>query len=264
MKHQTKLASATFRPFALAALFFWGGFLHGEPLTISWHGQSFFEVVTSQGSRLVIDPHAIENYGRRSVKADVVLLSHRHTDHNRLEAIENAMQAKVLEGLKAAGLGGRGAFNPVDAKIKDIRVRNIACFHDAVQGMKRGLNAIWVIEADGLRVAHLGDLGHALDGTQLRELGSVDVLMVPVGGVYTLNGLDAKKVVDQIKPTRFTIPMHYGTRVYSDLLGPDAFLGEFEDSQIQRVRGNSLQVDASKRAGAMKVEVLGFEPAPAP
>lgn len=264
VKHQNQVSIATLRPLVLAALFLVGGFLHAAPLAISWHGQSFFEVVTSSGARLVIDPHAIENYGRRSVKADVVLLSHRHTDHNRLEAIENATQAKVLEGLKAAGPGGRGVFNPVDEKIKDIRVRNIACFHDTVQGMKRGLNSIWVIEADGLRIAHLGDLGHTLDAAQLRELGNVDVVMVPVGGVYTLNGLDAKKVVEQIKPTRFTIPMHYGTRVYSDLLGPDAFLGEFEEAQIQRVKGNSIQVDASQKAGAMKVEVLGFEPAAVP
>lgn len=247
----------------LASLVFLAGAnseLLAGPVAISWHGQSFFEVVSSGGVRLALDPHAIESYGRRSMKVDAVLLSHRHTDHNRMDPIENPMQVKVLEGLKAAGPGGRAVFNPVDEKIKDVRVRDISCFHDAVQGMKRGLNTIWVIEMDGLRIAHLGDLGHQLDPAMLRELGQVDVLMVPVGGVYTLNGLDAKKVVDQIKPTRFVIPMHYGTRVYSDLLGPDAFLGEFEDNQILRIKGQTLKVDPAEKNPSMKVGVLGFEP----
>jgi len=214
----------------LASLVFLAGAnseLLAGPVAISWHGQSFFEVVSSGGVRLALDPHAIESYGRRSMKVDAVLLSHRHTDHNRMDPIENPMQVKVLEGLKAAGPGGRAVFNPVDEKIKDVRVRDISCFHDAVQGMKRGLNTIWV---------------------------------VPVGGVYTLNGLDAKKVVDQIKPTRFVIPMHYGTRVYSDLLGPDAFLGEFEDNQILRIKGQTLKVDPAEKNPSMKVGVLGFEP----
>lgn len=230
------------------------------PLSITWHGQSFFEIVTSAGVRIAIDPHAIENYGRRSVKADLVLVSHRHTDHNRMESIENAMQVKVLEGLKAAGPGGRAAFNPVDEKFKDVRVRDIATFHDNQQGMKRGLNSIWVIEADGLRIAHLGDLGHLLDQAQLRELGQLDVVLIPVGGVYTLNGLDAKKVVDQLKPARCTIPMHYGTKVYNDLLGPDAFLGEFEEASIHRLKGNTLKIDPSEKPSGMRVEVLGFDP----
>lgn len=234
------------------------------PTTISWHGQSFFEVVSPSGVRVALDPHAIESYGRRSMKVDAVLLSHRHTDHNRMDPIENAMQVKVLEGLKPAGPGGRAVFHPVDEKIRDVRVRDISCFHDSVQGMKRGLNAIWVIEIEGLRIAHLGDLGHLLDAAQLRDLGQVDVLMIPVGGVYTLNGLDAKRVVDQIKPTRFVIPMHYGTKVYSDLLGPDAFLGEFEDNQIQRIKGNSLKVDPVEKNAGLKVGVLGFEPAGIP
>ena len=234
------------------------------PTTITWHGQSFFELVTPGGVRLALDPHAIESYGRRSLKVDVVLLSHRHTDHNRMDSIENAMQVKVMEGLKPAGPGGRTVFNPVDEKIKDVRVRDISCFHDSVQGMKRGLNSIWVIEVEGLRIAHLGDLGHLLDAPQLQELGRVDVLMIPVGGVYTLNGLDAKRVVDQIKPTRFVIPMHYGTRVYADLLGPDAFLGEFEDSQILRIKGNTLSLEPGKKNEGFKVGLLGFEPAGKP
>ena len=72
---------------ALVGLLLAGGHLFAAPLAITWHGQSFFEIVTSSGLRVAIDPHAIENYGRRSVKADLVLLSHRHTDHNRLESI---------------------------------------------------------------------------------------------------------------------------------------------------------------------------------
>ena len=91
--------------------------------------------------------------------------------------------------------------------------------------MVRGRNGIWVIEMDGLHIVHLGDLGHMLTDEQLKEIGPVDVLMIPVGGIYTLNGTDAKKVIEQLKPKRYIIPMHYGIpKVFEDLLPLDEFL----------------------------------------
>ncbi len=231
---------------------------------IIWHGQSFFEIVTGDGTRVAIDPHAIENYGRKTVKSNLVLLSHRHTDHTKLEAIENLMDARVLESLKEVkGDSRRTEFIPIDERIKGIRVRNIPCFHDDQQGMRRGRNSIWVIESDGIRIAHLGDLGHQLDAGQLRLLGPVDVLMIPVGGVYTLNGIDARRVVDQIKPSRHIIPMHYGTRVYTDLLGPEAFLEEFAEGAITRIKGNNFEVGFAPPPGQQKVVLLGWESVPA-
>ena len=87
--------------------------------------------------------------------------------------------------------------------------------------------------------------------------------MIPVGGVYTLNGIDARRVVDQIKPSRHIIPMHYGTRVYTDLLGPEAFLEEFAEGAITRIKGNNFEVGFAPPPGQQKVVLLGWESVPA-
>ena len=200
-----------------------------KKLTIRWHGQSFFEIVSSDGTTIVLDPHAIENFGRQSVKADLVVCSHPHSDHTRLEVIEG--KPKVLYGVKdEKGDGRKLAWSNFDEKIKSIRLYSVGTYHDDVQGMRRGLNTVTVIEVDGFRIAHLGDLGHELSASQLKQIGEVDVLMVPIGGVYTLNGTDAKKVVEQIKPRFAIVPMHYGIKgVYEDLLTADEFLEEQEN-----------------------------------
>lgn len=214
-------------------------------ITIRWHGQSFFEVISSKGTRIVIDPHAIEAYGRKVVQADIVLISHFHDDHTQLSVVENAKKARVIYGLKdGKGDFGRHEWNSVDEKIKDVRIRTIGTYHDAMTGMQRGRNSVFILDVDGLRIVHLGDLGHTLSEAQVRRLGDVDILMIPVGGVYTLNGLDAQKVVEQIKPRRYIFPMHYGTLNYDYLLKPDAFLNEQKPETIRKIASNEFKIDA--------------------
>lgn len=219
-----------------------------KAVTIRWHGQSFFEVISSQGTRIVIDPHAIEAYGRKSVQADIVLMSHLHDDHTQLPIVENAKKAKVLNALKLE----KGEFrtteewNVLDEKINDVRIRSIGTYHDNVSGMMRGKNGVLIIDVDGLRIVHLGDLGHLLSDVQVKRIGPVDILMVPVGGVYTLNGLDAAKVVEQLKPKRCIFPMHYGTLNYDFVLKPDTFLAEFKKENIRkntRAPFNEFKID---------------------
>jgi L-ascorbate metabolism protein UlaG (beta-lactamase superfamily) len=204
-----------------------------KKLTIRWHGQSFFDIVTSGGTRVVIDPHAIEAFGRQLVEADLVVCSHLHPDHTRLEVIENKdkNKTKILYGVKdEKGDGRKLTWNNFDEKVKGVHVYAVGTYHDDAQGMKRGLNSVTVIEADGFRIVHLGDLGHELSADQLKLIGQADVLMVPVGGVYTLNGTDAKKVVEQIKPRYAVLPMHRGIKgLYEDLLTADEFLEEQEN-----------------------------------
>src|SRR6185312_8897054 len=148
-----------------------------------------------------------------------------------------------------------------DEKIKDVRIRNFGTYHDATGGMQRGKNAVFVIEMDGLRIAHLGDLGHTLSEAQLRRLGEIDILMIPVGGVYTLNGLDAQKVVEQIKPTRYILPMHYGTRVYTDLLDLSYFLDDQKMGKVERfLRTNEITIDPkSKPPEEPIIAILNWE-----
>jgi L-ascorbate metabolism protein UlaG (beta-lactamase superfamily) len=233
-------------------------------VTIRWHGQSFFEIVTSKGTRIVFDPHLIDAYGRNVCKADLVLLSHNHTDHVQTSVVENLDKAKVLRGLKdEKGDGKKVDWNAIDETFKDVKIRTMGTYHDQTNGMQRGLNSIFILEFDGLKIAHLGDLGHMLSDAQLKKLGEVDVLFVPVGGVYTLNGEDAAKVVKQIKPRRYVIPMHYGiTGVYEDVLSADEFLDESPKETIKRYKTNELVIDPSaKPPAAAEIAVLYWKSA---
>jgi L-ascorbate metabolism protein UlaG (beta-lactamase superfamily) len=225
-------------------------------LVIRWHGQSFFEIISSKGTRIVIDPHAIEQYGRPSVKADIILTSHLHTDHTQADVVENYRDAKRIDGVVGAD-NLKGRWNIVtDLKIKDVTLTSIGTYHDEQEGLTRGKNVIWLIDVDGLRIAHLGDLGHFLRTADQKKAGKVDVLMIPVGGVYTINGSDAKRVVEQIKPTRYILPMHYGTPVYDALLTPDEFLEDQKKESVKKLKTNELVIDPSAKPPAEPEIVL--------
>lgn len=230
----------------LAFLLVWTGTASAQDqrVHIRWHGQSFFEILTTKGTRIVTDPHAIEAFGRPMVKADLILMSHLHVDHTRLDAITNSKDARQINALKK-GEGSRGPeWNLVDEQFKDVHVQTMGTFHDDMAGSIRGKNGVFILDVDGLRIVHLGDLGHTLGRAQLKKLGKVDVLMIPVGGVYTLNGLEAQKVVAQIKPTRYILPMHYGTRVYTELLDLEYFLDDQKMGTVQRFKTtNELSID---------------------
>jgi L-ascorbate metabolism protein UlaG (beta-lactamase superfamily) len=220
-----------------------------KPVTIRWHGQSFFEVISPEGVRIVLDPHAIEAYGRNEVQADLVLMTHFHTDHTRTDVVTNLKEARQINALKKLDREGtRQDWNVVDEKLKDVRVRTVGTYHDDATGLQRGKNGIFVLDVGGLRVVHLGDLGHLLNPTQIRKIGPVDVLMIPVGGTYTINGLDAQKVVEQLKPRRYIIPMHYGTPVYDYLLNlnQSGFLDDQTMGTVKRYAGNELTVDPNE------------------
>ena len=230
---------------------------------LTWFGQSFFVVETSTGTRVAFDPHAIDAFGRQTTKADLVLMSHPHPDHVRLEVIENRAKAKVIEGIKTpapaeARPPPRPQWNPVEEKFKDVSIRSVGVFHDGMQGLQRGKNMIFIIEFDGLKLAHLGDLGHLLTDEQLRQLGAVDVLLIPVGGVYTINGDQAKKVIAQIKPTKYVLPMHYGTKLFDDLATPDEFLDG--QTNVKRMPAtNELTLDPAFKPTEPQITVLGWK-----
>lgn len=226
-----------------------------KKVIIRWHGQSFFELETSKGTKVVFDPHMIEEYGRIMVKADLVLISHFHNDHTQVEVIENRDKAKIINGLKPSAK--RVEWNLIDEKFRDVRVSTVGAYHDTTQGMERGKNTIFIVEADGMRFVFLGDLGHKLTDAQAKAIGAVDVLMIPVGGVYTLNGADAKEVVAQLKPKKYIIPMHYGTKVYEDLLPADEFL---EDQlNVKKYAGNRLDVESDFNPKEPQIAVLNWK-----
>ncbi|NYT01986.1 MAG: MBL fold metallo-hydrolase [Methanosarcinales archaeon] len=179
-------------------------------MEITWFGHSLFRIVDSVGRIVVCDPFDESvGYKKPKIKANVLLISHEHYDHNNARAIQGKPTVIRGPGLhRAAGLEFKG----------------IPCHHDAQGGRLRGENTIFCFSMDGIRLCHLGDLGHILSQETVREIGPVDVLFVPVGGIFTLDARGAHRVVDQLSP-KIAIPMHYQTRSLSfDLEPVDRFL----------------------------------------
>jgi L-ascorbate metabolism protein UlaG (beta-lactamase superfamily) len=230
-------------------------------VTIRWYGQSFFQLTSSKGTRVAFDPNAIEAYGRPMAPADLVLVSHNHDDHNQLDSIENRAQARVILGLTPPDPAKRQRekWNTVDEQFRDVKVYSVPSYHDNEGGFRRGLNTIFVVEVDGLRIVHLGDLGHELSEAQAKRIGDVDVLMIPAGGVYTMNGTEAKAVIAKLKPRLYVLPMHYGTKVYDDLLPPDEFLDGLKLKVSRHLSTNELVVPADlKKPEGPEVVLLGW------
>jgi L-ascorbate metabolism protein UlaG (beta-lactamase superfamily) len=233
-----------------------------KKVTIRWHGQSFFDIESSQGTRIATDPHAIENFGPQHVSADLVLVSHFHNDHSQVGVIERRnprAEIKVLYGLKR-DKNNREDWNPIDEDFKDVHIRTIGVYHDDVQGTERGKNAVFIITVDGLKIVHLGDLGHQLSDLQIKNIGPVDVLMIPIGGVYTLNGSEAKRVVAALKPRKYILPMHYGTKDYDSLLPADEFIdGQKPGTVKQMFDTNKLEVATDFKPADPLIVLLGWQ-----
>ena len=190
-------------------------------MKIIWHGHACFELVTDEGS-LLLDPYA-DGYVRGlklpPVCADAVICSHSHSDHSAAELVQ------------------------LTGKTPRFTVERIPSWHDECCGRKRGENMITVIEAEGMRICHLGDLGHELSAEQLDAIGKIDVLMIPVGGVYTIDAPTAKRVAEAIAPT-VTVPMHYrGKGVGLRIIAPcDDFTSLFPEDVVQYLSTNELTV----------------------
>lgn len=166
-------------------------------MIITCLGHAKFLLELENGMRLVTDPFdASTGYPVVPVRADVVLVSHQHHDHNALDTVQG--YTRVLDAPGTHTLS------------TDVSVEAMEAFHDGEQGRLRGKTLLSVISAEGLRVAHLGDLGHMPDEKQTALLRDVDVLMVPVGGHYTIGPEQAKAVCDMLNP-RIILPMHYRT-----------------------------------------------------
>lgn len=179
-------------------------------------GHAKFLIELENGLRIVIDPYdATCGYPVTPVKADVVLVSHGHHDHSAVDTIPG--MPRVIDKAGAYDLGD------------GVTVTAVEAFHDDAQGTKRGRTLLFSIRAEGLNAIHLGDLGHIPNAEQINALGTADVLMVPVGGFFTIDAAQAKETAELLQ-ARVILPMHYKTRANADwpIASVEAFTGLYD------------------------------------
>jgi L-ascorbate metabolism protein UlaG (beta-lactamase superfamily) len=221
----------------------------GDPdvgVQVTWNGHSCFTLKDSVGRTVVIDPFDdTVGYGRLSVKADALLITHEHFDHNEKRAVRS--RGRDLELVNSTG---------VISAAGGLSVMGVASDHDKEAGQINGSNRMFSFMMGGLRFVHLGDLGQGtLSSAQVAALGQVDVLFVPVGGTVTIDARQAKAVVDQLKP-KFVFPMHFGDIRFYKLAPVEDFLKHFSESQIVTSTDSSVQLRLAESGSTLKVFVL--------
>jgi L-ascorbate metabolism protein UlaG (beta-lactamase superfamily) len=170
-------------------------------MKIKWYGHAAFQLISDKGIKIIFDPYepgaynGALSYGKITDEADIVLTSHDHADHNYIKDIRGK-----YKHISKAG----------DYEIQSVKIKAIPTFHDNSIGKERGSNLTFVLAADGLSLVHTGDIGHALDSELLKKIGNVDILLLPVGGLFTIDAVQAAKLMNALQPS-VTIPMHFKT-----------------------------------------------------
>ena len=189
-------------------------------MEVKFLGHSSFKIKGKEVT-IVTDPYdASVGFKFPKVEAEIVTISHDHHDHNQ----------KELVGGKPFVIAGPGEY-----EVRGVSLLGLQTFHDESQGAKRGANTVYRLEFEGVNLCHLGDLGHQLSSSQLGELNGVDVLFIPVGGLYTIGPKRAVEVITQLEP-KIVIPMHYrvpeqkGNQTFAQLSGVEEFLKEIGES----------------------------------
>ncbi len=204
-------------------------------------GHSCFRVNGSQAA-VITDPFPPDlGYSMGKPTADIVTVSHQHQSHAYIRGV---------------GGGPRIVQGPGEYEISGILIIGVATFHDAEGGGNRGKNTVYLMEVDGIALCHLGDLGHVLTSEQAEEIGDVDVLLLPVGGVSTIDASMAAEVIRQLGP-KAVIPMHYKTPVINRELDPvDKFLKEMGMEPIEPLP--KLSVTKSNLPASTQVFLLSY------
>lgn len=210
-------------------------------MQIRWLGHACFLMTSAEGLRLVTDPFDPQiGYPAPKVAADIVTVSHEHFDHNATVQVQG--QPVVVRG-------------PGKHEARGLEIRGVETFHDNQGGRQRGKNTVFCWVMDGVRVCHLGDLGHVLTAAQVAEIGPQDMLAVPVGGFFTIDAAQARQVVEAIKP-RIVLPMHYKTPALPAQKFPIQGVEDFS-RHFSRVENREiLDVSAGNLPGETTVVIL--------
>lgn len=216
-------------------------------MKIIWYGQSLFEIITlpkQNGEiKIVIDPFD-ESLGLRvpKLKADILLTSHQHYDHYNIKAVSG--EPFLIDG-------------PGEYEVKGVHIKGVSAFHDNSLGKERGKITIFTLETEEIKICHLSDFGQKeLTEKQLEEIGEVNVLMIPVGGVYTIGAKEAAAVIKQIEP-QIVIPMHYKIpKIKEKLEDLDKFLKVMGVKNSEHLEKLSIKKKDLTVEGETKIIVL--------
>lgn len=200
-------------------------------MEIKWLGHACFLITAHDGKKILTDPYkpgsygGAVGYGKIEDVVDIVTVSHTHDDHCGTSELNGSPQI----------IG-----EPGEHTVQGIKFKGIASYHDTKKGSERGKNIIFTFEVDEMNVCHLGDLGHTLTDEIASEIGKVDILLIPVGGFYTIDANEATEVVAKLNP-HIVIPMHYKTEVLGfPIDSVERFLEGKE--RVKRVGSSTLEI----------------------
>jgi len=209
-------------------------------MKIKWLGHASFLITADDGTRIITDPYDQGEhlkYGDINETADIVTISHDHFDHNNIGAVKGNPQ-EVRETTEARG----------------IKITGIHAYHDNSQGAERGKNTIFCFQIDGMKVCHLGDLGHALSDKQAADIGKPDILIIPVGGFYTMEPDIASQVCNVLEP-KVIIPMHFkNEKCELPITTIDDFLEGKQN--ITRTGKSEIEFKAGELPGSTEIIIL--------
>jgi L-ascorbate metabolism protein UlaG (beta-lactamase superfamily) len=217
-------------------------------MNIKWFGHASFGITGSDGICIITDPYesgSFDNalkYPPIKDKADIVTVSHQHADHNAVDSIDGKPEVIDKTGSQT---------------VKDIEFVGIPTFHDTDEGAERGENIIFVFTLDGIKMAHLGDLGHIPDDEILKTLRSVDILFIPVGGHFTIGPEEAKDIVEQIKPG-IVIPMHYKTEKCDFPIQPISEFTKRMTYNIKDIHSSEFEVSIENLPDETQILILNY------
>ena len=215
-------------------------------MKIKWYGHAAFLITSDQGVKIITDPYESGayggqlSYGQIKDQADIVLTSHDHADHNDPKSLPGSPEIVKGSGSKT---------------VKGISIKGISTYHDPSKGSERGANTIFTFTVDGIKVCHLGDLGHILSEKELAEIGSVDILFIPVGGYFTIDAKEATRVAEQIKP-KVLIPMHFKTEKCGFPITP---VEDFLKGKSNPKRPKTSEMAFEKKTLPQQMEILVLE-----
>lgn len=226
-------------------------YVENKGITIEYFGHSSFGISDSKGMKIVTDPYEDWiGYTFPSISTQILTVSHDHFDHNYVAALQGYDQ--LINATTGSFTNG------------DIKIEGFSSWHDTTQGSERGANTIYTYEINKIKVCHLGDLGHELSEELINSIGEVDVLMIPVGGFFTINSDEAIKVINSINP-KVVIPMHYVTdasrEVFGDYLAPvDDFTSKIglEGWKIESIDNLTLTKQMLNTLKSKKIFVLNY------